>query len=386
MVQLFLGDAVDAGITFRDIDDFIASVPENDPDIELLIKCRGGDCAEGWAMYDKLRATGKTITATIEGECASMATILLLAAPRERRRAREHATLLIHNPYTAGAWGELNADRLQELSDELREEQNRILDLYVERTGSDRDTLQEVMNEGKFFGVDKALELGFISEVVAPLSAKAKANENINTKTTNKMNFIQKIKALITEAEAESAPVVGMELNTADGSTLTIEREEGEPQVGDAASPDGEWLMPDGSTIVVENGAITEIRPAVQEGAEAEPAEEPAEETEEAHAEAADEVSEDEYNAVVSERDALKTENEELKERIAELEAENADAKAKAKSADDMRVLNAIKIAGGADKVLAQFKSNGAETQRVVRGENAEEKSLCLRALEAKKK
>ena len=39
-----------------------------------------------------------------------------------------------------------------------------------------------------------------------------------------------------------------------------MERDEGEPQVGDTASPDGEHVMPDGKTIIVTDGVITEIK------------------------------------------------------------------------------------------------------------------------------
>ena len=46
-----------------------------------------------------------------------------------------------------------------------------------------------------------------------------------------------------------------------DGKTLTIEREDGEPQVGDVASPDGTFTFEDGMAIVVLDGAITEITP-----------------------------------------------------------------------------------------------------------------------------
>jgi ATP-dependent Clp protease protease subunit len=56
-----------------------------------------------------------------------------------------------------------------------------------------------------------------------------------------------------------------MELTTEDGTVLTVEREEGDPEVGDNASPDGTWLMPDGKTITVEGGVITEITKAEPE-------------------------------------------------------------------------------------------------------------------------
>ena len=63
---------------------------------------------------------------------------------------------------------------------------------------------------------------------------------------------------------------VGLDLSTADGQTLTVEREEGEPQVGDKATPDGTFVMPDGKTIVVENGVITDIQTESEETAKGE--------------------------------------------------------------------------------------------------------------------
>ena len=75
------------GICFKDIDGFLASMKPDDDEVDIRIHCRGGDCVEGWAIYDKLRQSGKTISCTVEGECSSMATIILLAAPAERRHA-----------------------------------------------------------------------------------------------------------------------------------------------------------------------------------------------------------------------------------------------------------------------------------------------------------
>ena len=55
------------------MDEFINGIPAGDDNIELLLHCDGGEVNEGWAIVDKLRSTGKKITATIEGNCASMA-------------------------------------------------------------------------------------------------------------------------------------------------------------------------------------------------------------------------------------------------------------------------------------------------------------------------
>ena len=82
-VARFWGDV--EGVSFSDIDAFCQSIPEDDNEIDIRLHCDGGSVTEGWAIYDRLRATGKEITATVEGNCASMATIILMAAPKERR-------------------------------------------------------------------------------------------------------------------------------------------------------------------------------------------------------------------------------------------------------------------------------------------------------------
>jgi ATP-dependent protease ClpP protease subunit/ribosomal protein L29 len=341
------------GVTFADIDDFVSSMAEDDNLIDMRLHCDGGNVTEGWAIYDKLRSTGKEIHATIEGNACSMATIVMLAAPKEHRYAYGSAHILVHNPYTAIYSAHVNADDLAEYEQHLREEQNRMLDLYVERCGCDREEMQQLMNEDKFIDAQKAIELGLIGSVIAPLSAKSTKTKIINQNTTHmKKDTTPVSNGLIAKLckffgkQSLSEITFGMSLNTADGSTLEVEREEGEPQVGDAASPDGEHLMPDGSTIVVKEGVITEIKPA--ESAEGNEGNEGEEETPE----------------------ELQQEIEELQQEVEELKEELAEAKSKAKTTEDLRILNAVKMAGG-EKAIAQIASNYKPEGRMPNGKNA---------------
>lgn len=348
------------GTSFDSVDAFIDSIPENDNEIELRLNCRGGDCLEGWTIYDKLRSTGKEITAIIEGKCASMASVLLLAAPKERRFAYQNATLLIHNPYfppytLADAY---NAEDLRHMAEDLEAETTKIVNLYVERTGSEESLLRTLMAEDKFVDMDKAKELGFISEVKPPISAKEKQiqkwnHSNINNmaKTGEKVEVSQslfaKMLAKLGYAKIEDAEAafkkVALDLSTADGSTLTVEREEGDPQVGDSASPDGEHLMPDGSTIVVDGGVITEIRdPEGENGNEA--------------------------------LDAANA-------RIAELEAEVTSLRAQAKSKDDLVILNKVKTMGGLEglkKIASSYVPKDRDFQEGNKGASDQGDSVSL--------
>lgn len=355
----FFGEA--EGICYKDVDEFCEQIPEDDNKIDVRLHCNGGSCTEGWAIYDRLRATGKEITCTVEGNAASMATVILMAAPKERRKAYASAEICVHNPWIS-SWGLsdiVTADDLDKAAKDLRDIQEKMLNLYVERCECDKEEMQALMNEDKYIGVNEAIRLGLIGEVIAPVSAK-KQGAVFNNKSKNKMAKEEKkveVKAsLIDRALAKlgiknlDELAKGMDLSTSDGQMLTVEREEGEPQVGDKATPDGEFMMPDGKTIVVADGVITDIKTDAQ-GSEGEGGDENADRIEE-----------------------LEKENEDLKKQIEELTQAKKDAEAKAKTTDELRILNAVKMAGG-EKALSQITSNYKPQQRKPEGKNAQAKA-----------
>ena len=380
-VARFWGDV--EGVCFKDIDAFCNSIPETDDAIDIRLHCDGGSVTEGWAIYDRLRATGKTITATAEGNCSSMATIILMAAPKERRRAYESAHICVHNPWMCPwALGEaVTADDLQKYANDLRSEQERMVSLYVERCGCTADEIQALMNEDKYIDTARALELGIIGEVAQPLSAKKIISTKM-TEETRKASMFDRILAKMGFKSAKDLAqfAMGMDLNTADGNVITIVREEGAPEVGDTASPDGEWLMPDGTTIVVENGVVTEIRPAAPK--------EEAEESNEQEGERADPETEaaETPEQVETDEDDKDDEEQRLRDRIAELEKENeelrqrlAEAESNAKTDDELRILNAVKIAGG-EKALAKLSSDYKPADRQPDGKQAQDKAEGITA------
>lgn len=304
-------------VSFSDIQGFIDWMPPGDNQIDIELHSCGGDCIEGYAIYDALRASGKEISCKAVGLCASMATVILLAAPVERRTAYQHSQFLIHSPfYQNGAEvGELTIEKLDELKAGLLADKDKMLAVYVERTGQVREVLEAQMNTDGWFNADKAIELGFVSSIVPAISASAQktnlSNNNPNIKSMakeeKKVTVAQALRMLGVALGVSKPEAVGMVITTSTGDELTVEREEGEIQVGDPASPDGEHVLEDGRTVVVTDGVITEIK-------------EPSTEEEDTQA---------------------------LQDRIDELEAENAALKTNAKSDTDARILVAVGKAGG---------------------------------------
>ena len=340
----------EGAVSYTSVDEFLHTIAEDDDEIDIRLHCPGGSVMEGWAIVDALRATGKKITATIEGQCASMASVILLAA--SERKGYEHASLLIHNPYypEGALWEAQGVEDLERKAEMLRKDREMILDFYVERTGADRAELEALMAEDKFVDMTKAKELGFIHEIVAPRSAsvrKAKA-EIVQHNTQNTQNEMAKTKIDASSKKSLLAKIVALfendpvayELETESGEMITIEKPEGEePAVGDKAYPDGEHKMTDGKTIKVENGEIVEIvAPEEEEKADDEPKED-------------------------DELEVAKARIAELEATIAEMNNKLTEASANAKSTEEVEILAAVERAGGV-KALASIATKHIPEQR----------------------
>lgn len=392
------------GVCYKDIDTFASSIPKDDDSIDMRIFCNGGSVVEGWAIYDRLRQSGKKITCVIEGKAASMATIIMLAAPKENRKAYENASLLLHNPWVPGwALGEqLNAKDLEAQAEEMRMWQNKMVDAYVERCGCDREEVQELMDKDIFIDTKKAIELGLISATIPAVSASGARHLSnyINSKQKNpkdmkkekeeevkvKSSIVDKVLARLglksldeIDKEEPSAKkdseVKSMELNTSDGQTIKVEREEGEPQVGDSASPDGTFEMPDGKTITIADGVITDIQ--TDDGGDEGSADGDSAEG------SGDESGEASASIDAKQVKVLQAKVEKLTEERDDLKAKLEKAEKMAKSKEDLQVLNAVKMAGGARKVLGIISSHYKPDGRVPNAKNVDEKSSREQGKEA---
>lgn len=372
MLQFFGLD----GVSFNTIDEFIANIPEEDNVIDMRINSPGGVVSEGWAIIDKLRMTGKEITATIEGQASSMAAAVLLAA--SKRKGYKHATLLIHGARYLDLYiPTATEEELEKRAEAIREDNARLLDFMVERTGADRDTLEALMKEDKPISMEKAMELGFVHEILEPLSATADTNTRTHmasNKIATALNALAEALGLKVNLEADEAPV-GYVLTSQDGTEINIEKAEGEdPAVGDKASPDGEHLMPDGKTIIIEDGVITEIREA--EAPEENPEEEtPAEDNDSEGINA-------EHEAALAAKDA------ELAEKTQEIEALQAriNALEAAQMTDDQKVILAkVDKAGGRAWLDKTLQSGYVPAKRQRQEQTVENKSQISADLAEKK-
>ena len=179
---------MDHPFTLETLQNLLNENPD-EKDIKLQIHCDGGLVSEGLALYDCLRTSGRNIYCNVEGDCHSMAIVLLLAAPKSQRTANPNASFLIHE-VQGGVSGSTTA--VEKYAEEMRELQERIIDIYADRTGYNRDDLAAAMAEEKVRDSRYMLEHGFIGAI----------NEyNTNQKKSNMFNWKEALDALLKKGE-----------------------------------------------------------------------------------------------------------------------------------------------------------------------------------------
>lgn len=251
--------------------DYVQRVFKENPtetDFMFNIHCMGGEVEEGLAIYDFLRTSGKNIHMNIDGGCHSMAITLLLAAPKENRSANPNAVALIHEVQGV-AYG--STSDVETTAHDMKLLQSKILDIYADRTGADREVLEAMMKGQKEHDAKELLQLGFISKI-NPYNTNFK---KFNMAKENK-TLMNRVARLINKAgKLLVGQIVNYDFVDDTGTVVfSTESEDDTLEVGMAARPDGTFTIADGRTITIADGIIIEI-------VEAEP-EQPMEDNEEA--------------------------------------------------------------------------------------------------------
>ena len=160
------------GVSARDFANQLKALP-NAKAITLNLDCPGGDCNDGFTIYDALVNSGAEITVNITGLAASMASVIMLAG--KTINIAENGRVMIHR-VTGGAMG--NADEMDAATKLMRQFEDRIVGLYTKRTGKPEDEIRDMMKAqmGTWFFGQEAVDAGFADAVVSTKARNFKAS------------------------------------------------------------------------------------------------------------------------------------------------------------------------------------------------------------------
>jgi ATP-dependent Clp protease protease subunit len=279
MVSLFSGAETFSLATLKR---FLDTLESDVTDIHVYINSGGGSVIEGWAIYDKLKTSGKKITTIGEGMVGSIATIIFMAG--DYRKLHENSRFFIHNPYwQPDSPTPMEADDLISLGESLQAEQKKILDFYSNQTGKSVEDLEPLMQKATDLTSTQAIELGFANEIISTsvnytpyklVAFVATENKPKQIKMNKNEQSVSWIKRGFTKLAALiNGVTLNMEMPVKDAEgneVLLYVDSETEDLVGksaylldaegnESAAPNGDYTDANGRVIKVTEGVVAEV-------------------------------------------------------------------------------------------------------------------------------
>ena len=137
---------------------------ENLGDVEnitLHINSPGGSVFSAVAIANTLKNHKAKITANIDGLAASAATIITSAC--DTVKMPKNALFMVHNPITF-TYG--NNQDMQKTLEMLNKVKNSIIETYLNKAKTDKETLSELMDNETWMSAEEAKEYGFVDEIL----------------------------------------------------------------------------------------------------------------------------------------------------------------------------------------------------------------------------
>jgi ATP-dependent Clp protease, protease subunit len=151
---------------------------DSEKDISVYINSPGGQLYSGLAVYDTMQFIRPDVATICVGFAASMGSLLLVGGATGKRAALPNSRILIHQPL-GGAQGQAADVEIQ--AREILFLKQRVIDIYAEHTGQDRERLERDMDRDRFMSPEEAKAYGLIDTV---LTAKPRGSTPSNGQST----------------------------------------------------------------------------------------------------------------------------------------------------------------------------------------------------------
>lgn len=137
--------------------------------VKVFINSPGGSVFEALAIFNGMRASGKTVEVHVLGVAASAASYIAMSGDKIVMPA--NTMMFVHNPINA-VYG--NAEELRAAADVLDKIGESLLATYRKRFKGEEEALQKLFADESYLTAAECLEYGFCDEVSPEITAEAK--------------------------------------------------------------------------------------------------------------------------------------------------------------------------------------------------------------------
>ncbi|MGE0174410.1 MAG: ATP-dependent Clp protease proteolytic subunit [Oligoflexales bacterium] len=166
---LFISEAINAKVAKSVINTLLLLDAENQNPIRLFMNSPGGEVNSGFAIFDMIRFIESDVHIINTGLCASIATVINLAAKKEHRYGMPNARFMIHQPLIGG-YVQGQASDLEITAKEILKTRARINRLLAEECKQPIEKVEEDATRDYWMTSNEALEYGLITKIIETAS------------------------------------------------------------------------------------------------------------------------------------------------------------------------------------------------------------------------
>ncbi|MBI2603149.1 MAG: ATP-dependent Clp protease proteolytic subunit [Deltaproteobacteria bacterium] len=162
---ILISEAVDSSTAERVVRDLLILDEENKEPIKIYINSPGGEVNSGFAIFDTIRFIDSEVKVVNIGLCASIATIINIAAKKENRFAMPNSKFLIHQPLISGQVIGPASD-IEITANQILKTRERLNQLLAEECGQDLKKVEEDTVRDYWMTAPEACDYGLVTRVV----------------------------------------------------------------------------------------------------------------------------------------------------------------------------------------------------------------------------
>jgi len=164
--QIRLFDEVgDSAVT---AEEFAAELAMIGGDVELHVNSPGGDVFDGLAIYSTLAARPGRVAVVVDGLCASIASVIAMAASPGQLTVAPAGVFMIHEAWALCCGPEAD---MRKMADRLAGMSEILASVYAGRTGRPAAVWRDAMRAETWYSSDESVTAGLADRVQAPAPA-----------------------------------------------------------------------------------------------------------------------------------------------------------------------------------------------------------------------
>lgn len=163
---IFISEGISSAVAKRVVGQLLLMDAVSSDPITIYQNSPGGEVNSGFAIFDTIRFCSSPVKVVNTGLCASIATIINIAVPKESRFGMPNCKFLIHQPLIPGQiMGQ--ASDLEITAREILKTREKINQYLAKECGQPLEKVEKDTVRDFWMSAEEALEYGLISKIVA---------------------------------------------------------------------------------------------------------------------------------------------------------------------------------------------------------------------------